>query len=189
MDGVLLTGSLSNIEPHHYGEPGADVGEVTDPERDATVFHLLKSVLQQGTPLLAICRGFQEVNVAMGGTLHRNLEAAGFKGHKENPADPLDVQYGPSHVVELEPDGLLYELARAPTATVNSLHGQGVRTLAEGLKPLAHAPDGLVEAFEIVSAAGFNLAVQWHPEWRTKDDPLSMAIFGAFGDACREFGE
>ncbi len=189
LDGLLLTGSQSNIQPHHYGEPGADVGDVVDPHRDATVFHLIDAILEHGAPLLAICRGFQELNVAMGGTLHRNLEAAGFHGHKENAADPLDVQYGPSHDVTFVRDGMLYELAGAPTATVNSLHGQGVRSLGDRLTPLAHAPDGLVEAFHIEDVPGFNLAVQWHPEWQTKEDSLSLAIFNAFGDACREFGE
>ncbi len=189
LDGLLLTGSPSNIEPHHYGEPGAEVGDLLDPDRDATVFHLIDDVLRHGTPLLAICRGFQELNVAMGGTLHRNLEQAGFAGHKENPDEPVEVQYGPSHEVSFVPQGMLYHLAGGPTATVNSLHGQGVRTLGADLTPLAYAPDGLVEAFHIKHVPGFNLAVQWHPEWRTKDNPLSLAIFEAFGDACREFGE
>ena len=189
LDGLLLTGSQSNIEPHHYGEPGADVGDLVDPERDSTVFHLIEAILEHGTPLLAICRGFQELNVAMGGTLHRDLKQAGFEGHKEDPADAVEVQYGPRHEVTFVADGILHELAGANGATVNSLHGQGVRTLGEGLTPLAHAPDGLVEAFHIDHAPGFNLAVQWHPEWRTTDNPLSLAIFEAFGDACREFGE
>ncbi len=189
LDGLLLTGSQSNIEPHHYGEPGADVRDLVDPDRDSTVFHLIEDVLEHGVPLLAICRGFQELNVAMGGTLHRNLEQAGFSGHKENPDDPVEVQYGPSHEVTFEQGGVLHELAGAPVATVNSLHGQGVQTLGAGLTPLAHATDGLVEAFHIDTVPGFNLAVQWHPEWRTTDNPLSLAIFSAFGDACREFGE
>jgi putative glutamine amidotransferase len=189
LDGLLLTGSQSNIEPHHYGEPGTDVGPLIDPHRDATVFHLIEAALQHGTPLLAICRGSQELNVAMGGTLHRNLEQAGFHGHQEDPDEPVAVQYGPSHQVRFEPDGLLFQLAGAATATVNSLHGQGVRTLGETLTPLAYATDGLVEAFHIEEVPGFNLAVQWHPEWQTKQDRLSMSIFQAFGDACREFGE
>jgi len=187
-DGILLTGSPSNVEPHHYdGDPSRD-GTLHDPERDALTLPLARRALEAGVPLLAICRGFQELNVVLGGTLHQHVhEVPGYHPHKENPDDPLDVQYGPSHPVTLVEGGLLRELAQADSVVVNSLHGQGVRRLADGVTVEAVADDGLVEAFSVDDAKAFALAVQWHPEWRVTENPFSMKIFEAFGDACRRY--
>lgn len=187
VDGVLLTGSTSDIEPHHYaGEPSRD-GTLHDPERDALTLPLARRALDTGVPLLAVCRGFQELNVVLGGTLHQHVnEVPGYHNHKENPIDPIDVQYGPSHAVTLVDGGLLQKLHGAASAMVNSLHGQGVMQLADGVTVEAVADDGLIEAFTVDGADAFALAVQWHPEWRAKDNPFSMEIFKAFGDACRE---
>jgi len=187
VDGVLLTGSPSDIEPHHYaGEPSRD-GTLHDPERDALTLPLARRALDTGVPLLAVCRGFQELNVVLGGALHQHVnEVPGYHNHKENPTDPIDVQYGPSHAVALVDGGLLQELHGAASATVNSLHGQGVMRLADGVTVEAVADDGLIEAFTVDGAEAFALAVQWHPEWKVKDNPFSMEIFKAFGDACRE---
>ena len=138
-----------------------------------------------GVPVLAICRGFQEVNVAFGGTLYQKVhEQPGFMDHRENKDDPLDVQYGPAHDIALVPGGVLAGLAGDTRATVNSLHGQGVRRLGEGLVVEAQAPDGLVEAFRHDGPA-FMLAVQWHPEWKVRENAFYLATFRAFGDACR----
>jgi putative glutamine amidotransferase len=188
IDGLFLTGSTSNVEPHHYAGEPSDPGTEHDPHRDAATLPLARKALAMGMPLFAVCRGFQELNVALGGSLHQKVHAVpGYHAHKENPDDPLDVQYGPAHPVDLVEGGLLRGLAGTGTVTVNSLHGQGVARLADGVTVEAIADDGLIEAFRVDSAPGFALAVQWHPEWRVTENPFSMALFGAFGDACREF--
>jgi putative glutamine amidotransferase len=188
LDGILLPGSPSNVEPHHYdGEP-SEPGTLHDAHRDAATLPLASRALDAGIPLLAICRGFQELNVVLGGTLHQKVyEVAGYHGHHDNPDDPLDVQYGPSHELNLVEGGLLHSLAGMAKVTVNSLHKQGVERLASGVTVEGIADDGLIEAFVVDEVPGFALAVQWHPEWQTTQDEFSMAIFKAFGDACREY--
>ena len=185
LDGLLLTGAVSNIEPHHYSDESSYEGNLLDPRRDATNLPLIPLAIEMGVPVLAICRGFQEVNVAFGGTLYQKVhEQTGFLDHRENKDDPLDVQYGPAHGIALVPGGVLAGLAGDTRATVNSLHGQGVRRLGEGLVVEAQAPDGLVEAFRHDGPA-FMLAVQWHPEWKVRENAFYLATFRAFGDACR----
>jgi len=142
--------------------------------------------LERGVPLLAVCRGHQELNVALGGTLHQNLaKVAGYHSNLETKDDPLETQYGPSHPVSLMDGGLLRKLAGTDSVMVNSLHAQGIAKLADGVTVEAVADDGLIEAFSVDSAEGFNLSVQWHPEWQVTKNEFSMAIFKAFGDACR----
>ena len=185
LDGLLLTGAVINIEPHHYSDESSYEGNLLDPRRDATNLPLIPLAIEMGVPVLAICRGFQEVNVAFGGTLYQKVhEQPGFMDHRENKDDPLDVQYGPAHDIALVPGGVLAGLAGDTRATVNSLHGQGVRRLGEGLVVEAQAPDGLVEAFRHDGPA-FMLAVQWHPEWKVRENAFYLATFRAFGDACR----
>ncbi|HEX7801190.1 MAG TPA: gamma-glutamyl-gamma-aminobutyrate hydrolase family protein [Pseudoxanthomonas sp.] len=185
LDGLLLTGSVSNIEPHHYSDEPSYEGNLHDPARDANTLALVPLALEMGLPVLAICRGFQEVNVALGGTLYQKVhEQPGFLDHRENLNDPLDKQYAPVHAVTFNPGGLLAKVAGTPSAQVNSLHGQGVARLGRGLKVEAVAPDGLVEAFRHEGPA-FMLGVQWHPEWRVTENPFYLGIFKAFGDACR----
>lgn len=185
LDGLLLTGAVSNIEPHHYSDESSYEGNLLDPRRDATNLPLIPLAIEMGVPVLAICRGLQEVNVAFGGTLYQKVhEQPGFMDHRENKDDPLDVQYGPAHDIALVPGGVLAGLAGDTRATVNSLHGQGVRRLGEGLVVEAQAPDGLVEAFRHDGPA-FMLAVQWHPEWKVRENAFYLATFRAFGDACR----
>ncbi len=187
IDGLMLTGSYSNVEPHHYGGPASEPGTLHDPERDRTVIPLVKATLDLGLPLFAICRGFQEMNVALGGTLHQAVhDFPGYEDHREDPEAFQSEQYGPAHEVAFRPGGLLERLAGSDKAMVNSLHSQGIDKLAPGLEVEATAPDGLIEAYTIGDTPGFNLAVQWHPEWRVKENPLSMALFGAFGDAARQ---
>jgi len=187
VDGVTLTGSYSNVEPHHYGDDPADHVGDADPHRDAMALPLALRALETGVPLLAVCRGHQELNVALGGTLHRDVASvAAYHNHLENKSDPLDVQYGPSHPVSLMEGGLLRTLAGSDSVMVNSLHGQGIARLADGVRVEAVADDGLIEAFAVDTAPAFSLSVQWHPEWRVTENEFSMAIFKAFGDACRE---
>ena len=191
VDGILLTGSISNIEPHHYSDEPSYEGNVHDPARDATNLALIPLAIEMGLPILAICRGFQEINVAFGGRLYQKVhEVHGHMDHRENLDDPLDVQYAPVHPVALAPGGLLARIADADTAAVNSLHGQGIARLGEGLQVEATAPDGLVEAYRFGGGPGdegrFLLAVQWHPEWKVLENPFYHGIFRAFGDACRQ---
>ncbi len=187
IDGLMLTGSYSNVEPHHYGGPASEPGTLHDPERDRTVLPLVKATLELGLPLFAICRGFQEVNVALGGTLHQAVhDFPGYEDHREDAEASQSDQYSPAHEVVFHPGGLLERLTGTDKAIVNSLHSQGIDELAPGLEIEATAPDGLIEAFTVGGAPGFNLAVQWHPEWRVKENPLSMALFGAFGNAARQ---
>jgi len=186
LDGLLLTGAVSNIEPHHYSDEPSWEGNLHDPARDANTLALIPLAIELGLPILAICRGFQEVNVAHGGRLHQKVhEIPGMLDHRENTDDPLDLQYAPAHEVALAPDGLLARMAGADTARVNSLHGQGIARLGDGLVVEATAPDGLVEAYRRDGGA-FLLAVQWHPEWRVRENAFYHAIFRAFGEACRQ---
>jgi putative glutamine amidotransferase len=187
-DGLLFTGSASNIEPHWYRGALGESNVLHDPARDATTLPLMRAAIDAGVPVLAICRGFQEMNVAYGGTLHQRVhEVDGRNDHRENKADPLELQYGPAHRIELVEGGLLHTLLgdRTPIL-VNSLHTQGIDALAPGLVVEAFAQDGLIEAIRPAGARMFALGVQWHPEWKRADAPLSSAIFSAFGAACRE---
>ena len=185
VDGLLLTGSSSNIEPQHYG--GNNSVPPHDPHRDATTLKLLRRAVERAIPLLAICRGCQEVNVAYGGTLHPQLDQVeGLIRHREDSTRPLDEQYAPTHKLELTDTGLLASLAGTTDVSVNSLHTQGVAKLGAGLVVEATAPDGLIEAFSVQGSAAFSLAVQWHPEWKVAENPFYLAIFRAFGTACRQ---
>lgn len=188
VDGILFTGSPSNVEPRHYGGEPSAPGTWHDPERDATTLALIPRAVAAGIPVLGICRGFQEMNVAFGGTLWQAVQdVSGYLDHREDKNAPLDVQYAPAHEVVLEPGSTLAGLAGgADRVRVNSLHAQGVRRLGEGLVVEARAPDGLIEAFRVQAARAFALAVQWHPEWRVLADPFSTALFAAFGAAARE---
>jgi len=188
LDGLLFTGSPSNVEPHHYqGEPSA-AGTLHDPHRDQTTLPLIPRAVAAGVPVLGICRGFQEMNVAFGGTLWQKLhEVPGLLDHRESADLPFEQQYEPAHEVMLEPGGQLQEYAGGHLRVrVNSLHSQGVRELGRGLTVEARASDGVIEAFRVSAAPQFALAVQWHPEWRALENPFSKALFAAFGAACRE---
>lgn len=186
-DGILFTGSPSNVEPHRYLGPQAAPGTLHDPARDATTLPMINGALDAGLPILGICRGFQEINVALGGTLAQKLqEIPGFIDHREDTAAPLEDQYGPAHEIEFSAGGLLEKIAGARRMKVNSLHSQGVLKLAPRLVAEAQAEDGVIEAFRIDGATSFALAVQWHPEWKVMENPFSRALFAAFGEAGRE---
>jgi putative glutamine amidotransferase len=187
LDGLLFTGSASNVEPHLYeGAPSAP-GTLHDPARDATTLPLIRKAVRAGVPVFGICRGFQEMNVAFGGTLHQRLhEVPGHLDHRDDETQPLEVQYGPAHDVTLEPGGVLRALAVSDRIEVNSLHNQGIDRLGAELAVEARAPDGVIEAFRVRDAQRFALAVQWHPEWKVMSNPFSRALFAAFGQASRE---
>lgn len=184
IDGLLVTGSPSNVEPHHYGGDPGDEDTHHDPHRDAMTLPLIPRAVEAGIPMLAICRGFQEANVAYGGSLHREVHAEeGYDDHREDKEESLEVQYGPAHDVTFAPGGFLTRITGVSHATVNSLHSQGIESLGAGLSVEAEAHDGLIEAFSVDGARRFALAVQWHPEWRVTENPVSLAIFRAFGVA------
>jgi putative glutamine amidotransferase len=186
-DGLVFTGSPSNVEPHQYAGEASQPGTPHDPARDNTTLPLIKAAIDAGIPVLGICRGFQEMNVAFGGALHQRVhEVDGLMDHRE-PADlSADQQYGLRHALHVQPGGLLASIGLPSEVQVNSIHGQGVARLAPGLHIEALAPDGLIEAFSVIGAKSFALGVQWHPEWQVRSNPHYLAIFQAFGEACRK---
>ncbi len=187
VDGLLFTGSASNVAPRLYGGAAPREDVLQDEHRDSTAIPLLKAAIEMGKPVLCICRGFQELNVALGGTLYQHVhEVPGRRDHREDPNAPLDMQYGPAHEVTVEPGGLLPRIVRERTFMVNSLHSQGVDRLAPSLRAEAIAPDGQIEAVSLSGAKGFLFGVQWHPEWKWAENPISRAIYSAFGDALRD---
>jgi putative glutamine amidotransferase len=182
VDGILFTGSPSNVEPFHYAGPPSAPGTLHDPHRDAMTLPLIPRAVQMGVAVFGICRGFQEMNVAFGGTLHQRLhEVPGFLDHRDDESQPLEVQYSPAHDVTLEPGGVLRGLAGVERVKVNSLHHQGVNQLGPNLLAEARAPDGVVEAFRVKDAPRFAMATQWHPEWQVMSNSFSRALFAAFG--------
>ena len=186
--GVLLTGSPSNVHPSHFDQPVHDPALPLDPDRDRWTLPLVRRVVQTGMPLFGICRGFQEVNVALGGSLHQAVhEQPGHHDHRDAPEAPAEVAYGPAHTVEAVAGGLLERVTGLSRFEVNSLHGQGVDRLAPGLQIAALAPEGLIAAFSLPEPAGFALCVQWHPEWQAAGNPVSLRMLQAFGAACERF--
>ena len=187
-DGVLLTGSPSNVHPSHFEEAVHDTSLPLDAERDAWTLPLIPKALARGMPLFTICRGTQEANVALGGSLHQAVQEVGpFIDHRAPEGQPVERQYAAVHDVQVVPGGVLDAIVQVKRFAVNSLHGQAVNRLAPGLRVEARAPDGLVEAFSVAEAKGFSLSVQWHPEWQASANPISVQLFQAFGEACRAY--
>jgi putative glutamine amidotransferase len=186
LDGVLLTGSPSNVEPHYYGKESRE-GTLHDPARDSTTLPLIRHTIDRGVPLFAICRGLQEVNVALGGSLHQHVhEVEGRRDHRSPKSPDMDVNYAPAHDIDIAEGGLLQQLLGERRVTVNSLHAQGVDVLAPRARVEATCcEDGQVEALSVPDAPGFVLALQWHPEYKALENPVSMKLFDAFSAACR----
>ena len=188
VDGIMLTGSHSNIHPRNYGETAQEPEIKMDIERDKTILPLIKPTIEQGIPLFAICRGFQELNVAFGGTLHARLNLVGsFIEHGEDKNLPLAQRYNKAHKVKLVTDGHLNKLLKVDSIEVNSLHDQGVDKLGENLIVEGHTEDGLIEAVTVDGSTNFSIGVQWHPEWHSTEDPVSTVIFSEFGKACYSY--
>jgi putative glutamine amidotransferase len=186
-DGFLFTGAVSNVDPAAYGGAAPRDPALQDGARDAASLPLIRATIAAGKPVLAICRGFQELNVALGGTLHQHVhELPGRLDHREDHAASLEVQFGPAHAVAITPGSLLARITGLESAMVNSLHHQGVDRLAPPLQADASAPDGQIEAVSIPQAPGFVLGVQWHLEWRWAENPVSTTIFAAFGKAVAD---
>jgi putative glutamine amidotransferase len=186
-DGILMTGAVSNVHPPHYGEqPSAD-HEPYDHARDAITLKLIGAVIERGIPLFCICRGFQELNVAMGGTLETELQRGeGRLDHRAAKSEDTDVRYGLRHAIAITPGGMLEPILGKRQTTINSIHRQGIKKLAPGLAIEATAPDGVIEAVSVKGAKSFAFGAQWHPEYKARDNPDSVKLFAAFGDAVRK---
>jgi putative glutamine amidotransferase len=186
VDGVMATGSKTNVHPQHYEVAPSLAHEPFDEARDATAIPLLRRAVERGIPLLAICRGFQELNVALGGSIATEIQdLEGRMDHRAAVSDDQKVRFRIHQPVHIKPGTCLAEIIGAGKVEVNSLHRQAVERLAKGLDVEAVADDGTIEAVSVRGAKAFAVGVQWHPEFWAKDDAPSSAIFGAFGDAAR----
>ena len=187
LDGIILTGSRSNVQPAAYGGPAHPDGTPEDINRDAVTLPLIRAAVAAGVPLLAICRGMQELNVALGGSLHQRLQDLPGRIDHSTPLVPgARVRTGKAHAVRIQPGSWLHRTAGAREIAVNSLHNQGIDRLAPGLVVEGLAPDGTIEAVRVATTAGFAIGVQWHPEYDWQRDSVSRRIFEAFGDAVAE---
>ena len=189
LDGLLITGSPSNVAVDLYGGPPDRADSPQDPKRDATTLPLIRAAVEDGLPLFCICRGIQELNVAFGGTLHTRVHEQPDTFDHRAPAGDMDFRYGPRHPVDLAPEGEIARLVGSRRIEVNSLHWQAIDRLADRLVVEGRAPDGVVEAVRVRDARSFALGVQWHPEWKVLQNPVSVALFRAFGDAARRRAE
>lgn len=185
LDGILFTGSPSNVLPSYYQGPASREGVLHDPARDALTMPLIPMAVESAVPIFGICRGFQEINVAMGGTLFQHLEEQPGRFDHRAPKDKShEEQYAPAHKVRLMGNGWLRGLIGRDEIMVNSLHGQGIDQLAPRLIKEAEAEDGTVEAVRIADSPAFAFAVQWHPEWKAQENHESMRLFSAFKEAA-----
>lgn len=185
-DGILMTGAVSNVHPPHYGEDPTADHEPYDHRRDATTLQLIKAVIARGIPLFCICRGFQELNVAMGGSLETELQRVeGRLDHRAPKSDDVDVRYAPRHSIAITPNGFLHRVLGKDETMVNTIHRQGIKRLGEGLAVEATAPDGVIEAVSVKTAKAFAFGAQWHPEFKAANNPDSVKLFTTFGDAVR----
>ena len=186
LDGIILTGSRSNVQPALYGGPPHAEDTPEDPARDAMTLPLIRGAIRAGVPLLAICRGFQELNVALGGSLHQRLQDLPGRIDHSTPLQANSrVRIGKAHRLAVTAGSWLHRTAGATEIAVNSLHNQGIDRLADGLVVEGVAPDGTIEAVRVAHAPGFAVGVQWHPEYDYLTDATSRAIFTAFSAAVR----
>lgn len=189
-DGFLLTGGRPNVHPSEYGEEETPAHGTFDRNRDAITLPLIRACVARGQPFLGVCRGFQEVNVAMGGTLYPEIrDLPGRMNHRMPPDGTLEEKFALRHAVRLCPDSPFAALFGATEVMTNTLHGQGVKHPGARIVIDGHAPDGTPEALHVDGAPGFTLAVQWHPEYNAGNDPVSRPLFEAFGAAVRAFAE
>jgi putative glutamine amidotransferase len=188
LDGIVFTGARSNVQPRHYDGGPAPENNPEDPARDSTTLPLIPKVLARGIPTLCICRGMQELNVALGGTLHQEIHKVPEKrDHRAGDNLTPEEKFSPAHRVHIEPGGVLSRIAPGREFQVNSVHGQAIDRLSPKLHVEARAEDGVVEAVSVEGSRGFALGVQWHPEWDFVKHPLYHAIWEAFGAACRKY--
>lgn len=187
-DGFLLTGGRPNVHPEEYGETPTEAHGAFDRARDAITLPLVRACLERGQPILGICRGFQEVNVALGGTLHPEIrDLPGRDNHRMPPDGTLEEKFALRHTVRFTKDGVFHRLMGAQEVLTNTLHGQGAVKPGCDIVIDGYAPDGTPEALYVQGARGFALGVQWHPEYNAANDPVSRPLFTAFGDAARDW--
>ena len=185
-DGFLLTGGRPNVHPEEYGEEATEAHGAVDRARDAITLPLIRACVERGQPFLGICRGFQEVNVAMGGTLYPEIrDLPGRMNHRMPPDGTLEEKFALRHTVSFAKGGVFHRLMGAQEVMTNTLHGQGIKTKGARIVIDGYAPDGTPEAIYVQGAPGFTLSVQWHPEWDAANDPVSRPLFNAFGEAVR----
>ena len=190
VDGVMISGARSNVGPELYGEQPTEQNGPYDPDRDATSLPLIRRTIERGIPLLAICRGIQELNVALGGTLETEIhETQGNLDHRRPEHDNPDVRFGIRQQIAVERDSCLFSILEDDEARVNSLHRQAIGRLAPGLTVEARTADGVIEAVSVDGAKAFAVGVQWHPEYWAQSDPASYKLLRAFGDAAREYAQ
>ena len=183
-DGFVLTGGRPNVHAEEYGESHTEAHGAYDRARDGIALPLVRACVERGQPFLGICRGFQEVNVAMGGTLWPEIrDLPGRDNHRMPPDGTLEEKFALRHAVTLTEGGPFHRLFGATEVMTNTLHGQGIKAPGARVVIDGHAPDGTPEALHIDGASGFTLSVQWHPEWDAANDPVSRPLFTAFGDA------
>ncbi|MCP5156596.1 MAG: gamma-glutamyl-gamma-aminobutyrate hydrolase family protein [Ectothiorhodospiraceae bacterium] len=188
IDGLVLTGGRANVEPHHYGGPPFPDDEPIDPARDATALPLVRACIDAAVPIFGICRGIQEMNVALGGSLHYRVHMVPGKDDHRMPRHPdvtMEEIFKLRHPVALTPGGLFERLVGASEVVVNSLHGQGIDRLADDLAVEAISPDGVIEGVRLRDDRTFTVGVQWHAEWRPDEHALGRALFSEFGAAAR----
>ena len=188
VDGVYLTGAATNIDPTLYGQENLTPEKTQDRARDLCDIPLIRATLKRGLPLFGVCRGMQEMNVALGGDLHQKLYSLPrVIEHREGAEESVEQQYAARHSIKIMPDTWFSRTLGKTETRVNSLHGQAIKTLAEGVEVLAFAEDGVaIEAVHMPQQPALTFGVQWHPEWRASENPDSVQIFTAFGNACRE---
>lgn len=185
-DGFLLTGGRPNVHPSEYDEEETPAHGEFDRGRDAITLPLIRACVESGQPFFGICRGFQEVNVALGGSLHPEIrDLPGRMNHRMPPDAKIEEQFAPRHAVNLQRDGVFHRLLGAEVVMTNTLHGQGLARIGQRVVIDGQADDGTPEALYVEGAPGFTLSVQWHPEWNAANDPVSRPLFAAFGDAVR----
>jgi putative glutamine amidotransferase len=183
-DGFLLTGGRPNVHPAEYGEEATDAHGSFDRARDAITLPLVRACVERGQPFLGICRGFQEVNVALGGTLYPEIrDLPGRMNHRMPPDGTIDEKFALRHRVHFAKDGVFHHLMDAAEVMTNTLHGQGIKDTGGRIVVDGWADDGTPEALYVQDAPGFTLSVQWHPEWHAASDPVSRPLFEAFGKA------
>lgn len=187
-DGFVLTGGRPNVHPEEYGHEETEAHGEFDRNRDRLVLPLVRACVEAGQPVMGICRGFQEVNVAMGGTLHPEIrELEGRQNHRMPPDGTLEEKFELRHEVEVSEGGPFHSMFGAKRVLTNTLHGQGICQPGPRIVIDGRADDGTPEAIYVQDAPGFTMSVQWHPEWNTENDPVSKPLFEAFGDAARAF--
>jgi len=185
-DGFLFTGARANVHPEEYGEVETEAHGDFDRARDQVALELIRACVERGQPILAICRGFQELNVAMGGSLHPEIrDLPGRMNHRMPPDGTLEEKFELRHDVTVSEGGVFHRIFGATTVLTNTLHGQGIKEKGERIVVDGHADDGTPEAIYVDSAPGFALGVQWHPEYNADVDPVSRPLFEAFGKAVR----